>query len=1408
MKDILNSQKKLANDAHLKNIFSSDSYLELGIIDVDVIKRLLAYELININEITYFPVQNRGLGHSGLHDETLKKYLPFHFFRNLVLNNANLQLCISYGLLQYHNSDHREAFMPVIFIPINMYWENGNLLVQMVNHPMINPRISTVITQKNISYHNIELKEIYSLDYVLSQIDKINGLSIRLDNYLTYVEVQDRDIILFKSNPTIKSSQDKTIRKTDDFDQVYLKCEKNIYTNRVFNKTQREIITRLVDGESLSITGYNGTGKTTVLKSFIVNNLSQGKKTLYISNLQDSIQDVKSFLDGLMLSNYVVDLTESFKSISSNNILELYYDPIEDVTPLCNQLNEYYKYLDQYEKDINSSIYGFRFMDIIKNNYLVDEERASRIDDKWVEISNIKNIYHHEYETINKTLLEIEDSFQKIDSFSNSIWKEIPIINNIEHINEVINVVAQLNNGLQKLREYEIALGNFGVKSILSFSEMKKCIAPMNRIIVELIPDSWKKSVTKFEAARNIFSQLRADINNYKSVVDKTSSKYQNLEELNIEEKIETLYGSFYHKKDLAIIENILKDKESIKYIMSDAYISIRDFNNSYNELRERMSWDFLEKEEYLEEFTELVKMFRKNYVSCEIMTSIINNKVATDIKELNSIYNSIEELTAEITALENKNPKLKHLNFSKGNIEYVNEVYRSYDTKQKKLKRFARDYSALCGFAYTQHKDNVASINGLKDYYDLIKQNKCRKSIINFILTLKETDYYEFLSLFDIFFKSLKRIDEMSMTFEQYGISFKVAATNKRIEKFTKYIDYLNSLYRGNERLMDVVIHNDLKYVVPSEYYVIEEKINEINNIISNLENNKEYAELFGVLYHAHKTDIIEIIDSIDMYDKYKDVFVSEKKVYNSFAKFDELKVIINQIVDLVEEIGENLRLYSLLFKDSVSRYYFSNIENNVVYLTNLLNSKEELEIYLKITRGIGVLNKYKLYSIIKFIEENDDISGVASKFSSVYFKVLIKEYLNKHKDVINTKEYVDTITKAVALEDVICRQRGIKFVNEILRNIPVEVKKKRIKHFDYQEYFEANKNRLSIYLANKNFAFQYYRYMDYDTVIIDDAHMLLTGDYNNIFRNKQVIVCGDYQTNLIVNQSLLSMTASDNLVVLKNRYFVGPRKLTMNIKGINAPHQLDYSSNSGIKVLEKGLDDYIYNLYIQNNKVIINLFIKDIDTMRSVYEEISKSFFKKNIPSDEIINFLNENLCVCDINIRNYLASDVNIIYLKDYYNENSLIVANNLYEILMLAKEELIIYDSGGLLLKDYDSSFYKMIKNLVVEEETFRRGHISAVIEMIEKELVKRGYKVYYSGNGINMLIELPNSDKLVTLIILYSNDNSLEVLNTFRDFYNQYFKSGHQVVVRTIADLLKGNIEFVNEICKEIEKKEN
>lgn len=1414
MKDVITSQKNIANDTHLKNIFVNESYLELGIIDVDVVKRLLNYELINIDQVTYFQVQNRGLGHSNLHDSDLKKYLPFHFFRKLALHNANLQLCISYGLLQYRNSDHREAFMPIILIPIQLFLENGDILVQMVSKPFINPQMySVIVGQKITAIQSVDFKDIYALDNTLSYIDKLNDVSVRLDNYLTYVEVKEKDIILsYKTNTNAKigffSLGDKTSHQVDtsiSYDHVYSANDRNIYTNIVFNKQQRETINRLVDGESLSITGYNGTGKSTILKSFIINNLANNKKTLYVSNLQDSINSMKTFLNDLMLSNYVVDLTESFKKMTSNSIIELYYDPTEDIKPLLVKLEEYYSYLDNYEKDINDSLYDFRFIDMVKHNYCIDNDLAQKIDDRWVEINDFSNIYRHEYENINDILLGIEESFQKIKSFQNSIWKEIPIINNITHVNQVINVVFQLNTGLKKLREYEITLGDFGVKSILSFSEMKKCIAPMDKMNQTLIPDSWKINVEMFNEAKRRFNELKDEITKYKDTLVETGKKYKNLKEIDIEEEIKALYGSYYHKKNLDDIENLLINKVDIKRTMANAYICINDFNNATSDLVKLTSWNFIEKDEYVKEILVLADLFKNSFVSGKMMNFILNNKVSSYVNDLNSLDKSIVELQNEITALEKQNPKLKNLDFSKGNVEYVNETYRSYDTRIKKLKRLSRDYKEICGFSQDKHQVNIDSINKLRDYYESLKQKKYRKIIADFILTVDENRYVEMLQLTQTFILSYNKVKGICDSFEKYGITFNQTSIKTYVDKFTDYVNYLNNLFKSNEKMMDVVINNELDYVKPEEYFLIEKDIKEINRQIAALQTNEDYHMLYGTLFKANETDIVDIMESIQMFEEYEDVFVASDKVYNSFKKYDELKTVVNKVVELINEIGENLRLYSLIFKDSVSRYYFSNIENNVAYLTKLLDSQEELSIYLSITDGIRVLNEYKLHSIIKFIEENDEITGVAAKFSKVYFNGIITEYLQKHPALINSKMYIETLQKAITLEDVICKQKGIKYINEILRNIPVDVKKKKVKYFNYPDFFETNKNRLRIYLANKNFVSQHYKEMEYDTVIIDDAHMLLTGEFNNIFRNKQVVVCGDYQSNMIVNQSLLSMASIENLVTLRNRYVMGPRKLTMNMTSFAAPHQKNVEENLGVKVIEKGIEEYLYNLYIQDNHVKVNFFIKDINRMREAYESISRTFYKKNVSTDEIINFLNNNMCICDANVRNYLASDVNIIYLRDYCNEDSRIIANNLFEILMLAKNELVIYDAEGLLLKNIDTTFYRMIKKTVLGENIFQEGHISEITKMIENELVNYGYGVYYSGNGVNMLIKKPHSDELISLFILYSNDNSFEVLNAYRDFYNQYVKNGHKIITRTIVDLLQDNKKFVKDICVELEK---
>ena len=51
-------------NGHLTDIFAADSYLELGNINYDVLVRLLNYEIVDYEDITYFPIQKHGVGSS------------------------------------------------------------------------------------------------------------------------------------------------------------------------------------------------------------------------------------------------------------------------------------------------------------------------------------------------------------------------------------------------------------------------------------------------------------------------------------------------------------------------------------------------------------------------------------------------------------------------------------------------------------------------------------------------------------------------------------------------------------------------------------------------------------------------------------------------------------------------------------------------------------------------------------------------------------------------------------------------------------------------------------------------------------------------------------------------------------------------------------------------------------------------------------------------------------------------------------------------------------------------------------------------------------------------------------------------------------------------------------------------
>ena len=94
-------------------------------------------------------------------------------FNNLVNKNKSYQLVITYGLLLRRNG-YKENFTPIILIPVKMYCEDGTILFQMVNKPLVNPYIRGEKVPKRFDFFNTEkIDNVYNIDkFILNFLKK------------------------------------------------------------------------------------------------------------------------------------------------------------------------------------------------------------------------------------------------------------------------------------------------------------------------------------------------------------------------------------------------------------------------------------------------------------------------------------------------------------------------------------------------------------------------------------------------------------------------------------------------------------------------------------------------------------------------------------------------------------------------------------------------------------------------------------------------------------------------------------------------------------------------------------------------------------------------------------------------------------------------------------------------------------------------------------------------------------------------------------------------------------------------------------------------------------------------------------------------------------------------------------
>jgi len=1370
------------SDEHLKNIFEGNRYLELGIIDVEIISKLLANEVININKVTFFPIQNKGLGHSTHKDSSIKNNLPFMFYRMLAEGNPDIRLVITYGLYYYRQIDKKDKFAPIIFIPIRMYYENGKTYIQKISKPFENPELYTLIPtlSKQTFTQNESLTDIYSLDSVLKNLEKIKQGSVRIENYLTYVVKKREEIIINKKFFDSKNYEDVTLKKG------------NYYYSRMLTKNQKEIVDKAIKGENISFSGYAGTGKTTVLKNIIINGLAKKKKMLYISDSLESINDVANFLKENGLYDYCLNMCRINDKSYDNKVEHsgLVDEKLKNVKQI---VEEETTTLKEFEKILNSTVSNFKFVDLLKRFFLINSFEDVK-NFKLEKPDDFEFIYKSEYQKISNALKLIDENLQKMQTFKNSVWSQIPHLNDIKHSDEVIDLIFDLYDEFKLLREKEIELENYGVKSITSFTMMRRCMVTIEEMFKQSYPSKWKKDINQFNKSKDTYSNLKEDFVKYEDMSQYMSKTYNNLDSIIIEDEIKKLYGSFYTEKDNSTIDDIIANRLQVQNINVTTILESKTFKDVNDKIKGILEFDIVTSDEAIEDFNEMIRIFFNYPIYGKLMSLIINDKDETAIQRLDHIYTSIVSLNKDIDDLINLNPKKNAKLIKIGNEK--NPIVQRHSQIKKKITKLEKEYKEISNSNYINHEKVLEAIEVLKIYYKKIKYKDYGKNITDYILSFgigNRKLNNELLAEYD---NAYNKVVSNFGLLKNYGVSCNDLSFRDKLELLNNYNQYIIELFKSNDNVSSVILDNN-SIISINTYYRIKEDEQKYNDMINYLRNNKEYKHLYEQFYNGEQTDYNLINRLVLIFNAYVNLFNSAELALSSLKKADKITELAREIVDLNNRIGDNLRLYTSIFKDSVSRYYFSNLEENISHLRVLTENKEELTYYLNVTSGIKVLDKYQLNGFINYIVNNDDVTLLSEKFDYLYYKQIIDKVLKGKQAVIRSNNYLFELEELLDKEDELCNAISQNTINLLLQNVP----KQNFNRKNNQPYISKAK----ITLTKFEYAIEYLKENQFDMVLIDDAHMIHSGGYNGLFKNKQVIICGDHQFNKVANRNLISLVTTNKSYVLRKRVVIGPRMLTYGLPSTTSPFRINYLENRGCSAMQSNVVGYIFDLYTVNKNVKINWYIKEVENQFQAYEDIAFYFYEKGIETKEIIKFINENIHIVDIACNNYIHSDYDIIDLNEYYNEDSEIEARNYLEILKISKYGFVIYDKDDLLNKDnINYSFYNMLKELYQRENIFISTYNDQVSKVVAKLLEDRGYKVVYPSNGINLSVIKKNSDQLVSIIILYSNGFVYDVKSNYRFLKEIYQDEGHKIIFRTMLDLIDGPDEFIDGLCEAID----
>ncbi|MDY4052850.1 MAG: hypothetical protein SOY80_05860 [Bacilli bacterium] len=1408
-------------NTHLVNLLEENYYIELGVVDMDILTKIIDGENLDISEILNYDLLNTGIGQISKDLDSEVNY-QLNYLLSLRQKSSTNKFFLTSGTLTYLDDNGCEKYAPIVLIPIEIDYISRKIVAS--GNPISNRRLIKLLALKNRdtqeeqnrfleTHTNVTFNNIRQIDnYMVTLATDVN-CTYSPSCYLTVCEVEYYDFTI---------NNDFFVTERSRYETSDIEIIKNYFENVCSilptNIDQKYIILKVLQGDNFVVDGRLGSGKTHTILNILANCIKNNKKVLYINQDLDNILDVEKNLKYLGLGQSIYNLTKSILDIevpkmSLPTVREVDFK-IEDIEKICT-----------FQQKLDERINGFTIRYILEELSLI---KNSHLNINEIKIEN--DLEKYEVDTLYQSLKETEDAFKVVENYDNNIWKNLNITHNnltefeiIDRTNKLFDCQVKLNKEINSFcKRFEIVLPkdindlskllshivNFGLTKPLASWKSRKVRNEVVKALgeIQMLSDENYNTTKYYEKfvcidykpgyASGILKELCDKNIKLKNEDDADNIYLDNL--LSVDTKLQTL------------IDKIELTEEKFKKFDNkiDAEFGIKNFHRSLND-------------DYFNLFEKMYRYLTTNSYTLSIWTNyfvasfsdflnvgekVKDNQIrGLEVRKVfqpylinrDALY--FEEISQMINArLFNKIIKKyfdqKAIKTAKVNFQDIIQSVKTYYEIIKQTVIYVSDPE------FTESKSIEGLIDNYVGLYDFLSElNNNQKEIMKSIFSRQSNsiklDFENLKSCLEIFVNETKAANELIKKLKDFNINIDVNHAYQARKLLSSYIPYLTKaielkneltrVFKGKKALTSFDILDLVK---------IDEQYTEVQETM--LKNEERYRKLLGNNYRGFDTIINEVGQALEHFDELVSRLEPNADVSDLFQE-PTLSRLIENAIHLNSTWSEwinNFRLFSFCFKGGKNFLQTNPFKENIVVLTEYVQSTSHVKHILQINETLKTCQKYKLNSLVKLIENANSTTLLADSYLYATLKVLYKKIQEDMNSVLDFSIYENEVEKLYDYEMELCTKNILYF--QSLEERKNKNKLSNVDFNDFEKTIEILSKNVPVFLADVSIFNTNIKLDHFDLVIIDDGHLSSANKYNRINECKQCVIFGDKSFQSSYVNTLMQRVNEASTINLRNRYI----KMTPKFNNTwTFSNRYIYSLNTKItKTMVNSINHFassIIDIFNKNKEQVYNVIVGNETTRREVYQSLVKSL-EENYASDEIIQILSENIRI--VNALNEGAKYVNNVII--YYND---------FEKLEQAKKELIfknfIVVSNGIYIyyvgtrvEDDNNRMLKSINNTIGRTEQHSK-YLSGISTLLFERLKSTGLSVREGFGYFDIII---NEKNIVGVIVIgTANNKPFSLLDEYNYYYHEYQKNGWIVEVLYVGDLVDHFDDTIDELTK-------